>query len=143
MRKILLTLIAAVALVSSTTGFSADSEVNCLAQNIYHEARGASALDQRAVGHVTLNRKESGRFPNTICAVVRQPSQFSWVRRNPGITDTISYNRSIRTAEAVLSGNSSDPTHGATYFWNRSVNPPWSHRMTVTLRTQGHTYARH
>jgi hypothetical protein len=46
-------------------------ELNCLTRNIYYEARGESEQGQLAVAQVTLNRVESGMFPNSIC-------QFSW-----------------------------------------------------------------
>ena len=142
MRRLALLAAFVLAITPGTLGFSVNTEADCLARNIYHEARGASRLDERAVAHVTINRRESLRFPQTICGVVRQPGQFSWVGRSSRISDPVSWDRAKRTAEAALSGNSSDPTHGATYFWNRSVSPSWGRRMTVTLRTEDHTYAR-
>ena len=47
-------------------------EVNCLALNIYHEARNQPFMGKLAVGFVTLNRVKSDNFPNTICEVVKQ-----------------------------------------------------------------------
>lgn len=52
----------------------------CLQQNIYFEARNQSELGQRAVAWVTLNRVDDSRYPDTICDVVWQKSQFSWTR---------------------------------------------------------------
>ena len=43
--------------------------VECLAKNIYHEARGEPANGKQAVAHVVLNRVNRNDFPNTICAV--------------------------------------------------------------------------
>lgn len=54
-------------------------QVHCLAETIYHEARGEPIAGQRAVGNVVLNRVQSNKFPDTICKVVYQPKQFSWV----------------------------------------------------------------
>lgn len=48
------------------------SDLDCLARNIYHEAGGESIEGKVAVGLVTINRSNSGRFPDTICGVVNQ-----------------------------------------------------------------------
>ena len=53
-------------------------ELHCLALNIYHEARNEPDEGKFAVAQVTLNRVRSARFPDTVCDVVWQRSQFSW-----------------------------------------------------------------
>ena len=57
-------------------------QVDCLADNIYFEARSEPVDGQLAVGLVTMNRVTSGIFPQTICGVVKQADksicQFSW-----------------------------------------------------------------
>src|SRR6056300_549570 len=62
----------------------------CMAMNIYHEARSDGKLGQKAVGFVTLNRVQSKHYPSTPCDVVyqaqlnangkpkRNKCQFSW-----------------------------------------------------------------
>ena len=61
-----------------------DRELECLALNIYFEARGEPHEGQAAVAHVVLNRVADDRFPGTVCAVVQQGGketedcQFSW-----------------------------------------------------------------
>lgn len=54
--------------------------VQCLALNIYHEARGESLNGQYAVAMVTLNRLASKHYPDSVCGVVLQAYQFTWVR---------------------------------------------------------------
>jgi len=54
-------------------------EQSCLASAVYFEAQGEPLEGQLAVAEVVLNRTRSGRYPATICAVVRQPAQFSFV----------------------------------------------------------------
>src|SRR5882672_11161357 len=44
----------------------------CLARNVYFEARGEPTAGQYAVAEVTMNRKASGRYPDTVCGVVYQ-----------------------------------------------------------------------
>ena len=58
-----------------------DAEQQCLAQAVFFESRGESLEGQLAVAQVVLNRAASGTFPSSICAVVTQPAQFSFVRR--------------------------------------------------------------
>ena len=57
------------------------AEQDCLANAVYFEARGEPLQGQLAVAEVVLNRAASGRYPTTLCAVVVQPAQFSFVRR--------------------------------------------------------------
>jgi spore germination cell wall hydrolase CwlJ-like protein len=58
------------------------AQVDCIADNIYFEARGELIQGQIAVGLVTLNRVQHGKYPSTPCRVVRQTTdevcQFSW-----------------------------------------------------------------
>lgn len=55
-----------------------DHDVEWLAYNIYHEARGEDFIGKVTVALVTINRVESNRFPNSIHDVITQPAQFSW-----------------------------------------------------------------
>ena len=56
----------------------ASNELECLALNIYHEARSESLAGQYAVADVTNNRVESKRYPSTICGVVKQAVLYEW-----------------------------------------------------------------
>jgi spore germination cell wall hydrolase CwlJ-like protein len=62
-------------------GATGDDESECLARAVYWESRGEPLSGQLAVAEVVINRARSGRFAPTLCGVVRQPSQFSFVRR--------------------------------------------------------------
>lgn len=65
-------------------------EIYCLAENIYHEARGEPDIGKQAVAHVVLNRVYRNDFPNTICAVIKQgPIRESWTtRKNKMLSDS-------------------------------------------------------
>ena len=66
------------------------TEIECMAKNIYFEAAIESTAGQLAVAQVTLNRVKSKHYPNTVCEVVyegphhasghpkRDRCQFSW-----------------------------------------------------------------
>ena len=57
-----------------------DEEANCLATAVYFESKGEPLEGQLAVAQVVLNRAASGRYPASLCAVVKQHAQFSFVR---------------------------------------------------------------
>ena len=55
-----------------------DEDLECLALNIYHEARSESLAGQYAVADVTINRVRDRRYPSTICGVVKQAVLSQW-----------------------------------------------------------------
>lgn len=59
---------------------SRDRSVNCLALNIYHEARGEPLLGQLAVANVTINRRQDSPG-SSICSIVYSPNQFNWTSK--------------------------------------------------------------
>ena len=61
-------------------GDAGDAEQECLARAVYFEAKGEPLRGQLAVAQVILNRTQSGRFPSSVCGVVKQRGQFSFVR---------------------------------------------------------------
>ena len=57
-------------------------QLSCLAQNIYHEARGESYQGKIAVANVTMNRVRSKKFPGTVCGVVKQAVHSRWWKKH-------------------------------------------------------------
>jgi spore germination cell wall hydrolase CwlJ-like protein len=53
------------------TPFLSDRDVECMARNIFYEASGEPTEGKIAVGVVTLNRTQDGRFGKTVCDVVK------------------------------------------------------------------------
>ena len=53
------------------TPFLSDRDVECMARNIFYEAGGEPTEGKIAVGVVTLNRTQDGRFGRTVCDVVK------------------------------------------------------------------------
>ena len=52
-------------------------ELDCLAKNIYFEARGESLTGKIAVANVTMNRVEHHKYPSTVCGVVTQVKWYT------------------------------------------------------------------
>ena len=77
-------------------------EVECLAKTIYFESRGESLQGQMAVAWVTLNRTKSEKFAPTVCGVVYQPKQYSWVKQNNKVVDIAGYVHATELARHMM-----------------------------------------
>lgn len=118
-------------------------EVMCLAQNVYHEARGENLTGRRAVAHVTLNRVADRRWPGTVCEVVYQPYQFSWTLGDPPVNEPGAFEASLMVAVNAMRGLSPDPTEGSTFFFDHNrVTPRWSRSFETVAVIGGHTFQR-
>lgn len=121
-----------------------EKELYCLAQNIYFESRGESLDGQSAVAWVTLNRVLDEDFPDTICKVVWQDSQFSWTHDGKSDTprDAVSWDRAQDIAlDLVYSYDPAvDITGGSTYFHEQSISPGWSKRFERVGQIDNHVF---
>mgnify|MGYP000866435691 CR=1 FL=1 len=109
------------------------SDLQCLAMNIYHEARGEPEEGQIGVAYVTLNRMNHWNWPDNICEVVWQPHQFSWTTDNIDNTprDTERYEAAMAVAREVYLNREEDPTNGAVFYHANWVNPSWANYSSV------------
>lgn len=125
-----------------------DAEFECLAQALYHEARGETPAGQAAVGEVILNRVDDPAFPGSICGVVRQGNgqgcQFSYIcdGRSDAMRDTAAASRAGKIARALIDHAPRVLTEGATYFHARWVRPTWARRFTQTTQIGVHLFYR-
>ena len=118
-------------------------ELNCLAGAIYFEAKSESLAGQLAVGRVIVARSKSGRFPNSYCGVVFQPSQFSFVRGGgmPGISKgSKQWKNAVAVAQIAHAGSWRSPVEGALYFHAAYVSPGW--HMKRIGRIENHVFYR-
>jgi N-acetylmuramoyl-L-alanine amidase len=118
-------------------------ELNCLAGAIYFEAKSESLSGQLAVGRVIVARSKSGRFPNSYCGVVFQPSQFSFVRGGgmPGIArGSQQWRNAVAIAQIAHAGSWRSPVEGALYFHAAYVTPTW--RLARVGRVENHVFYR-
>jgi len=101
-------------------------ERDYLIRTIAFEASGETEVGKVAVAYVVLNRKKSGRWGYNIKAVVTHPGQFEpWMTRRREIEELSPndprYQSAAIIADAVLSGQTPDPTAGATHFLNPTI----------------------
>ncbi|MES9970568.1 MAG: cell wall hydrolase [Candidatus Thiodiazotropha sp.] len=124
-------------------------EIECLAQNIYFEARSESEQGQLAVGHVVMNRVAHKRYPNSICAVVKQGGekrryrcQFSWWcdGRSDQPVNQRAWRRSLELAKTIHAGQSEDPTDGALWYHADYVSPEWSSILVLGKKIGQHLF---
>ena len=135
----------------------------CLAVNMYHEARDQGTAGRLAVSAVVLNRVRDSRFPNTVCEVVYQaqmkPSwktgkpvpirnrcQFSWYcdGKSDKIKDKKTYQRILDFAGLILHNDIEflDITDGATHYHADYVKPDWAKTKTRTTEIGDHIFYR-
>ena len=62
------------------TGYTVnETELKCLAENIYFEGRAEPMIGKIAIAKVVMNRIDSDRHPDDVCGVVHEgPTRESW-----------------------------------------------------------------
>ncbi len=114
-----------------------EKQLLCLAKNIYFEAATESFEGKVAVAQVTINRANSGKFPEDICDVVFQKTriaeriicQFSWYcEAGPKVVKSNKhFEESELVAKKVLLENFRLPSlTGAMYYHADYVSPNWN-----------------
>jgi spore germination cell wall hydrolase CwlJ-like protein len=130
-------------------------ERECLAKAIYWEARNQSLEGRVAVGQVIINRVNAGLWKNSICGVIYQGCQFSWVcegKAKRNLYNLKDHAEKIAWAEAIALANEllmeyndiEDITNGAVFFHAHYVRPHWSKWKKVerTVRIDDHIFYR-
>lgn len=128
-------------------------EIQCLARNVHYEARGESLDGQLAVAKVTLNRTESGLFPNSVCGVVNEGKnndrgyyvcQFSWrceSWNNPNRkfnSGDLSYQVAM---DVILNYDKVDVVSDDTYWFHANhVKPSWRKHKEKIAKVDGHIF---
>jgi spore germination cell wall hydrolase CwlJ-like protein len=132
----------------------AEGEKLCLAQAIYHEARGESREGQLAVANVIINRAMSKKYPSTICGVVfqnadkgRYKCQFTFAcdgRSDLG-RERSAWNRSIKMAEDAFYEFQRGERPGVVpnsvlFYHTTAVAPKWSHTFNRVAAIGSHVF---
>ena len=113
-----------------------DGDMKCLAGAVYFEAKGESLEGQLAVARVIINRAKSGRFASSLCGVVYQPSQFSFVRGGgmpPIRTESRSWREAVAIAQIAAEDEWDSQAEGALYFHARRVSPGWGKARLASI----------
>ena len=132
-------------------------QVQCMALNVYYEARGSNLADQAAVADVVMNRVNDSRYPDTVCSVVKQglkdsngnmrrnKCQFSWYcdgkHDRPQDEDRWVEAQSIAW-NMVEENKYRGITEGATHYHATYVNPRWASTLQLVGRIGAHIFYR-
>jgi spore germination cell wall hydrolase CwlJ-like protein len=130
-----------------------NQEVQCLAENIYYESAHEPYEGKLGVAQVTMNRVHSGKFPSTVCGVVRQKDkingyivcQFSWFCNtiNKNLLNKYEWEESLFIAHKALSEpylHDALYRNNALYYHAVYIHPGW--RLTVVKQIGNHIFYR-
>lgn len=120
------------------------ADMDCLARAVYFESRGEPLAGQLAVATVIVNRAESSRFPDTYCDVVKQRSQFSFVKGGhvPQPRAGTAWNNARKIARIAHRDLWESEADDSLYFHATYVNPRWASRMTMRAKIKTHVFYR-
>jgi len=126
----------------------------CLAQAIYHEARGESEAGQWAVANVIINRALSKKFPGSLCGVVFQNAdkgrfkcQFTFAcdGRSDFGTEKGAWNRATKMAQVAFREFQQGERPGVVpnstlYYHTNAVAPSWSNKFARVATIGSHYF---
>jgi len=117
--------------------------LDCLARNVYYEARGEPLPGQYAVAEVTLNRRASLGYPKTVCEVVYQSDAFSWTGME-GLDAPAgeAWQRAVKVAQDVYYQRRVPTLNGALHYHATHIRPGWSKERQRVARIGRHVFYR-
>ncbi len=123
----------------------ADADATCLATAVYFESMGESLEGQLAVAQVVINRAQSGRYPTSLCGVVKQKAQFSFVRsgRFPRIDPDCQAWRKARAIARIATGRLAKVLPADVLWYHADyVAPSWGRRLARVEKIGAHIFYR-
>jgi N-acetylmuramoyl-L-alanine amidase len=127
------------------------ADLQCLAENIYFEARGEPLDGLYAVAEVTLNRVNSPHFPDTICEVVyearwdplrrRKVAHFSWTELE-GLSPPRGepWQQAMRVATAVYDDVAMQVVPEALFYHTTAIHPYWATNKKTVAKIGNHIF---
>jgi len=124
------------------------TDLECLAQAVYYEARSEPALGQAAVAQVVLNRAHDPRYPKSVCGVVYQGAehrgcQFSFAcdgSMSRGGDDVAAWAEARAVASKALSGSVVDAVGASLNYHANYVSPTWAQRLLKVAAIGRHIF---
>lgn len=115
-------------------------EVKCVAESLYHEARGESVSGIVAVGEVVLHRSKPGfSLCDVVYEHVGEGCTFTWAcHRASHIAEPEAWKRSMAIADVLVKQPLPDVTGGATHF--QVCGDGLSRQLPLTARFGAHCF---
>lgn len=127
--------------------------MKCVEAALFHEARGEPEEGIRGVLEVIVNRKNHKDYPDSLCGVILQPSQFSFVKEKGKKALDIKFSpvdgdkqyliRVLAYMAAVDSLGTSQRALGSTnilHFTTTKIRPKWSKSMKIHATLGNHRF---
>ena len=115
--------------------------VACLARAMYQEANTQGDRGRAAVLAVIVNRAIEQQ--KHVCEIVKQPSQFSWVRNGTNVaklTDDKQAEKFVLKVVAKTARNGYNSFRAVEYFYaHKQGKPGWANKMSC-VRIEDHTF---
>ncbi|MCD2323516.1 cell wall hydrolase [Sphingomonas sp. IC-56] len=110
-------------------------ELECLAVGIYYESKGEPLAGQLAVAQVLINRTQSGRFPKSVCSVLTQRGQFSFIRggKIPTPPSNAQWRQALAVAQVAQKDLWDGPADEALYFHARHSKASWARPRIASI----------
>jgi spore germination cell wall hydrolase CwlJ-like protein len=127
------------------------AEHRCLTEALYYEARSEGARGEKAVAEVVFHRLSSGKYGDSICAVVYEGAdskvcQFSFTcngdLKRP--REIVAWNQAEELAAQIFTGEVRlrNLTGGATSYHAEYVKPYWAPALKRTAQIGKHIFYR-
>lgn len=126
------------------------ADLDCLARNVYYEARGEPLVGQYAVAEVTMNRVASRFFPDTVCEVVyefrwdssrqRNVGAFSWTELSLPPPYGFEWRKAKAVASTVYDNQEAPFVSGALFFHATYISPDWAGTKNRVARIGRHLF---
>ena len=128
-------------------------EMECLTEAVYFEARSEPFIGQLAVANVIMERVRSSEFPNTVCSVVHDATEWNGVPirnrcafsywcdgKHERMTDKEAYKTARNVARMAIDGVLYEAVMGSTFYHASYVQPEWSTNFNFLTRIGKHLF---
>ena len=143
--------VIAVIISQSVIGQQVSRDINCLALNVYNEARGEPRKGKLAVAVVTLNRVASSLYPDSVCEVVYQKrwdylrkryvSAFSWTELdNTPSLNSKAWKEANQIAQEIYFDKDRPMLDQALFYHAEHIRPSWARTRTRVAKIGRHIF---
>lgn len=112
----------------------------CMATTAYYEARGEGIDGITAVMEVVMHRAESHRYPNDICAVVKQYKQFSAFNDGYKMEVNQQFLDMLPLAWKVYRKQIDNIPDNVLHYHAKSVSPKWAINGILVATINNHMF---